>query len=301
MFSRTWATLVVAGMAQTIAGCDTMNFSRNSAQLAQSTSLAQPGSGWRLTDLINAPSRNGRLTMTRDAALACERENAGFDLPLDGTVGDLDEVDRLAAHDLFDLPVPPALRCRDAHVAQLARGLHREKRRQMLLPREQVVDLHEVEARDAPMLAGLLDLRPAAGAGGDPDLVGGKEPRRLAELRQTVSDHFLRGAVHRRGVDHPAAGIEKVADDLGAGVASDAIVAHVERDPAAQTDHRQRLAARRNRAGKQGPSVARTRASAGARRLLPAPSSEPRTRRRSTHCTVCIALFRRVSSAIASL
>ena len=33
MFSRTWATLVVAGIAQVTAGCETMNFSTNCAQL----------------------------------------------------------------------------------------------------------------------------------------------------------------------------------------------------------------------------------------------------------------------------
>ena len=49
-------------------------------------------------------------------------------------VGDLDEVERLAAHDLLELAMAAAFRRRDADVAKPAGGLHREQRRQMLLP-----------------------------------------------------------------------------------------------------------------------------------------------------------------------
>ena len=69
-----------------------------------------------------------------DTAIACERENARFDVPFDGTVGDLNKIERLATHDLFDLRVASTFGGRDAHVTYLARGLHREKRRQMFLP-----------------------------------------------------------------------------------------------------------------------------------------------------------------------
>ena len=68
--------------------------------------------------------------------------------------------------------MPPPVRRRDPDVAQLAGGLHREERLQVLLPRDEVVDLEEVEFRNAPALPRLLDLRGPAVAGGDPDLVG---------------------------------------------------------------------------------------------------------------------------------
>jgi hypothetical protein len=42
----------------------------------------------------------------------------------------------------------------------------------MLLPGEEIVDLQQIEARHAPEAAGSFDLVRAAGAGGDPDLVG---------------------------------------------------------------------------------------------------------------------------------
>ena len=78
MFSRTWATLVVAGIAQVTAGCETMNFSRNCAQLAQSISAAQAGSGWRASARISAPCAERPVDDHRDAALARQRQDARF-------------------------------------------------------------------------------------------------------------------------------------------------------------------------------------------------------------------------------
>ena len=79
----------------------------------------------------------------------------------------------------------------------------------MRLPREEIVDLHEVEPRHAPEATRLLDLgRPAVAedvqtfsaensAGGSP------------ELLKPVADHRLRRAIHRRGIDHAAARLEE--------------------------------------------------------------------------------------------
>src|SRR6185312_4511184 len=82
----------------------------------------------------------------RDAAIACERQDALLDFTIHWVVGDLDEIDRLAPHQLLDIAMAAAFRCRDADVTDLSRGLHREQGRQMLLPREQIVNLHEIES-----------------------------------------------------------------------------------------------------------------------------------------------------------
>ena len=115
-----------------------------------------------------------------DAPIACERKNAGFDVALDRAIGDLNEVERMAAHDRLDLLVPPALRRRHADIAHFASGLHREERRQVLLPRKEIVDRDQVEAGDIPPLPRFRDLRAPARTGGDPNLVGGKKTRRPA-------------------------------------------------------------------------------------------------------------------------
>jgi len=58
----------------------------------------------------------------------------------------------------------------------------------------------------------------------------------MAELGEAVADHFLRRAIHRRRVDHPAALGEEGAHNLGAGVARNRVLADIERDPAAEPD-----------------------------------------------------------------
>src|SRR5262245_57433646 len=74
-----------------------------------------------------------------DAAIAREREDAGLDLAVEHVVGDLDEIEPLAAHDLLDLAMAATLRGRDADVAELPGRLHRGERRQVLTPSEKVV------------------------------------------------------------------------------------------------------------------------------------------------------------------
>src|SRR5262249_5500391 len=93
------------------------------------------------------------------------------------------------------------------------------------------------------------DLRPAARAVGDPDLLGREQDRRPAELRERMADRRLRRAVHRRRVDQPSTLCEEGADDLDAGLARRDIVADVEGDPGTETDDGQCLAGRWNPAG----------------------------------------------------
>ena len=95
MFWRTCATLLVAGIAQVTAGCETMNLSANCAQLSQSISAAQAGSRWRCSSLQQRALAERPVDDDGDAALARQRQDALLDLAVEQVVGDLHEVDRL--------------------------------------------------------------------------------------------------------------------------------------------------------------------------------------------------------------
>ncbi len=61
-----------------------------------------------------------------DAAVARQRKDAIFDLAVENVVGDLNEVERLRAHDPLDFAVPAPFRGGDPYIAQPAGGLHGE-------------------------------------------------------------------------------------------------------------------------------------------------------------------------------
>ena len=86
----------------------------------------------------------------------------------------------------------------------------------MLLPREKIVNLEQVEARDAPLRLDSSICPGPAFAEEIQTLSAEKRPEGLPILPQTVADHRLRRAIHGRTVDHPAARLEERAHDLGA-------------------------------------------------------------------------------------
>jgi hypothetical protein len=112
----------------------------------------------------------------------------------------------------------------------------------VVLPGQQVVHLHQVEARHAPEAARSLDLGRTARAVSGPHLLGREQGLRLPQPCQRLADHRLRRAVHRARVDQPPAFVEERSNHLEAGFATDTVGAHIEGDPAAQAHHRQRLA-----------------------------------------------------------
>ena len=131
--------------------------------------------------------------------------------------------------------MPAAVRGGDPDMTQPAGGLHLEQGFEIRLPVDEVVDLQQVEAFDAPQPGGFRDLRgPAIRRG--PDLVGREHRGGMSETAETVADHGLCGAVHRRTVDDTAAFLDKGGHDRRAPVAQFRIGAHIERDPAAEPD-----------------------------------------------------------------
>ncbi len=84
-----------------------------------------------------------------------------------------------------------ALRGGDPDVADLARLFHLEEHWKMLLPVDDIVNLHQVETTDVPVPTGFLDLVASVGAERGPDLVGGENPGRSAQLPQAISNDIL--------------------------------------------------------------------------------------------------------------
>src|SRR5262249_8776672 len=151
--------------------------------------LGGVGRQLRLLDAIDELAALERtIADDRDLSFPRERQDVALDLAVDGVVGDLDEVDRLRAHDLLGPAMATALRGRDSDEAELAGLLHAEERLEMLLPGFDVVDLEEIEARDAPQLLGLGDLRGTLRAGRRPDFVGGEEFLRVPQLPETIAN-----------------------------------------------------------------------------------------------------------------
>src|SRR5205823_13883459 len=92
---------------------------------------------------------------------------------------------------------------RDAEPVDLA-GLPRLlEQRQLLLPRDEIVDLLELDAAEPAELR--VELLLPLGGRTSPDLLG--DDRSFAALAQRVRERLLCGAVHRRGVEHARAGL----------------------------------------------------------------------------------------------
>jgi len=86
----------------------------------------------------------------------------------------------------------------DADVAQLPGRLHRQQLRQVIFPGQQVVHLHQVEARHLPQAARRFHLLRPPLALGNPHLVGGKDTPGSRPACEPFADDRLRRAVHRR-------------------------------------------------------------------------------------------------------
>ena len=176
-----------------------------------------------------------------------------LDLAVHHVVGERDEVEALAAHDLFEIAVTPSLGGGDADVAHTPLRLHRLQRLEMGIPIEEVVDLHEIETLHTPELARILHLVDAERLEQGPHLAGGEERTLVLDAGEAVADHPFGRAIHRRRIDQAPATIEEGLHHLGAGGAQLFVAADIEGDPGPQADGGNLLTRGRDRLFQDGP------------------------------------------------
>ena len=125
-----------------------------------------------------------------DLLLRGERQQPLFDAPVGQVIGELHEVEALAPERPLHLGVFRTFRSRDAYVAHATCGLQLFQRRKMRFPVEQVVDVHQVELRQAPKPQRVLELHLSECLADGPDLGRGKKPRMRRLLEHLADDRF---------------------------------------------------------------------------------------------------------------
>ena len=117
----------------------------------------------------------------------------------------------------------------------------------MRAPVDEVVNLHQVEARDPQQLHGLAHLRDARLASANPDLGGDERlvARRL-HLRQKITHHAFRRAVHRGRIDDRTSARKERVQYARERCARLFALADIEALPRPAADHGQGLPARRD-------------------------------------------------------
>src|SRR5207248_8878223 len=90
-----------------------------------------------------------------------DRKQAILDATVREVVSELHEVESLAHQRTLHLAVLVSFRCRDPDVANETCGLALLERLDVRFPIHEVVDVHEIEARDIPELQRLIELPPA--------------------------------------------------------------------------------------------------------------------------------------------
>ena len=220
-----------------------------------------------------AAPAEGPVDDHRDAAILRQREQPLLGRAVVERVVELDEIQRLGAHHRLELGIGAGRVVRDAEVADAALFLPGAQRRELRLPVDQVVDLHQVDAVGAKELDRPFHLRDAGFTSARPHLGGDERLVACLHRRQHVADDALRGAVHRRGIDDRAAVGEQDPQHFDQRRPVGGARSDVEGPPRAAADDRQRFAGRRNRArvhpvthrgvGAQGPRSGARRRRAG--------------------------------------
>ena len=162
------------------------------------------------------PPPNGWLTITADAALGGERQQAPLDGAVVERVVELHEVELLGAQHRLELVVGALRVVGDAEIADAALGLPGAQGRQVRAPVEQVVDLHQVDA--VGRAAARIDRSICAMPASRPvvqTLVARKALSRVPAAASRSPTTPSARAVHRRAVDHRAAGLEQHLQHLG--------------------------------------------------------------------------------------
>jgi hypothetical protein len=79
---------------------------------------------------------------------------------------------------------------------------------------DEVVHLHQVDARRAQSAHRLFHLCDAGASAGRPHLRGEEQLRTNAEFRGEVADDLFRASVHRRRIDDSSAGRHELAENV---------------------------------------------------------------------------------------
>src|SRR5437879_3259170 len=190
---------------------------------------------------VNAPIHDHR-----HAEIARQREDVLFGIALAERVVDLQEIVLLRLQPALDLGISRRRVVGDADVTHALPVFPLEEGFRVGRDIHQVVYLHEVHLLHFQAAERLLHLPHAFVSSAGPDLGCDEQPLAQAELGDQVPGHGLGRAVHRRGVQDPAAaggeGLQHFAQRRALGGSG----ADVERLPGADTDHREWLERRGN-------------------------------------------------------
>ena len=156
--SATYFTCAVPGIAQVTAGCDTMYFRKNCAHVRAVELPGPVGQRPVAHGLEQPPAAEGEVDEDGHAAVGGERQDAVGGVAVVQRVVHLDDVQRLAAHGLFELGVLPVEGRARADVAGAPRLLPFAKRGQLHLEVPKVVDLDQVDLVGPQASQRLLEL-----------------------------------------------------------------------------------------------------------------------------------------------
>src|SRR3954470_5635947 len=166
------------------------------------------------------------------AELLRERKDPPLDIALQGVVGHLDRIYPSASHHLLELLEGGALVVRRAEETDAVLLPFVLEPREVLLPCDEVVHLLEVHpAREVAELR--LELEAPLLLRGRPDLRRDEDV--VAAAVDSLAEHLLGAAVHRRGVEEARAAFVRGLDDLVGDLL--AIRPKVEGEPAAEADN----------------------------------------------------------------
>ena len=148
---------------------------------------------------------NGRITMTATPSSAASGSSRSLRLALVGVQRELDDVEAAGLQRALELAERVGAPVRDADAVEAPFGLLLLEPREVLLPRDEVVHLLDLDPPEEPTL--LLVLRAALVHARRPDLR--RDRRSLAPTVECRTERRLRAAVHRGRVEDGRAGAER--------------------------------------------------------------------------------------------
>ena len=233
-FSAARSGREVAGMTRSTRGSESAHLSSACGQVSTPNGSSGASSAADGGRAASAPPPSGRITTTATPSSAASGSSTCSHVALERVERHLQRLEAPRAERPLELAERRGRVVRDADPSDPARLALRLEPRQVLLPRDEVVDLLDLDPAEPAELVGVLAaclLRRRA-----PDLR--QHDRLVAASLERRAERALGGSVHRRRVEAAAARVERRADDL----ARKRLVA-LERVPGAEPDDRARAAA----------------------------------------------------------